>query len=83
MRKEFDEHKTLQAKKEAEAERLKEEGARMDRANQNFYQQSTKFTELFEKVAGLNQRKQMQEQNLAALKKHIKLLKGETALSPA
>jgi hypothetical protein len=49
----------------------------MDRANQNFYQQSTKFTELFEKVAGLNQRKQMQEQNLAALKKHIKLLKGE------
>ncbi|KAJ9113857.1 hypothetical protein QFC19_000050 [Naganishia cerealis] len=78
LKKELDRHRTDLGRKEAESERLTQRHEELTKANADFYQSSTKFTEIFEKAQALSDKKDMYEQNRNNLKKHIKTVMKES-----
>ncbi|KAI5452761.1 DNA repair protein rad50 [Naganishia albida] len=78
LKRDLERQRTEIGRKEADSERLTQRHDELTKANAEFYQSSTKFTEIFEKAETLNSKKEMIEGNRNNLKKHIKTMMKET-----
>lgn len=76
LQSELETHKVELSKKNTQAEGLGEEVAALTKANHDFYENSAKFREIFERVENLDKEKKMQSQNRDELIKHTTVLRG-------
>ncbi|GHJ86488.1 hypothetical protein NliqN6_2890 [Naganishia liquefaciens] len=78
LKKELERQRTEIGRKEAESDELTQRHEALTKANAEFYESSTKFTEIFDKAQALDAKKKMYEGNCENLKKHIKTMMKES-----
>ncbi|KAF8645183.1 hypothetical protein AX16_008010 [Volvariella volvacea WC 439] len=76
LRKDITELNNQIAAKEAEHEEVKKEHDALAESNRRFYEQATKFREIYVKVESLDARKQKLEEELAEAKQNVKEIPG-------